>query len=84
VQLHPSDASAAGVVDGQRVVVRSNRGQLTGTARVDPAIRRGVVSIPHGHYGANVNLLSDKDVIDPVTGMVRYSGIPVSIEPEFA
>ena len=46
-----------------------------------PAIRRGVVSIPHGHHGANVNVLTDKDVIDPVTGMVRYSGIPVSVEP---
>ena len=81
VQLHPDDAGASGVVDGQAVVVRSNRGHLTGTARVDAAIRRGVVSIPHGHYGANVNLLSDKDVLDPVTGMVRYSGIPVTVEP---
>ena len=81
VQLHPSDASAAGVVDGQAVVVRSNRGELTGTAKVDPGIRRGVVSVPHGHYGVNVNLLSDKDVVDPVTGMVRYSGIPVTVAP---
>ena len=81
VHLHPEDAGAAGVVDGQRVVVRSSRGHLTGTAKVDPAIRRGVVSVPHGHHGANVNLLSDKDILDPVTGMVRYSGIPVSVEP---
>ena len=81
VQLHPDDAGASGVIDGQRVVVRSHRGELTGTAKVDAGIRRGVVSIPHGHYGANVNMLSDKDVIDPVTGMVRYSGIPVSVEP---
>jgi len=81
VQLHPEDASTSSVVDGQQVVVRSERGQLTGIAKIDPAIRRGVVAIPHGHYGANVNQLSDKDVIDPVTGMVRYSGIPVSVEP---
>jgi anaerobic selenocysteine-containing dehydrogenase len=39
------------------------------------------VGVYHGHHGANVNLLSDKDVIDPVTGMVRYSGIPISVEP---
>jgi len=81
VQLHPEDASTSSVVDGQQVVVRSERGQLIGIAKIDPAIRRGVVAIPHGHYGANVNQLSDKDVIDPVTGMVRYSGIPVSVEP---
>ena len=81
VILHPDDAGPAGVVDGQPVVVRTDRGELTGTARVDPQIRRGVVSVPHGHHGANVNVLTDKDVIDPVTGMVRYSGIAVTVEP---
>ena len=79
VLLHPQDADGAGVVDGQPVVVRTDQGELTGTAKVDPAIRRGVVSIPHGHHGTNVNVLTDKDVIDPVTGMVRYSGVPVTV-----
>jgi anaerobic selenocysteine-containing dehydrogenase len=81
VILHPDDAGEAGVIDGQPVVVRTSRGQLTGTAKVDPAIRRGVVSIPHGHHGANVNALTDKDVIDALTGMVRYSGVAVTLEP---
>ncbi len=81
VMLHPDDARDAGVVDGQVVVVRTERGHLTGTAKVDPAIRRGAVSVPHGHHGTNVNALTDKDVIDPVTGMVRYSCVPVSVEP---
>ena len=81
VILHPADADAAGVVDGQPVMVRTPRGRLVGTAKVDPAIRQGVVSIPHGHHGVNVNVLTDKDVIDPVTGMVRYSGVPVTVEP---
>ena len=80
VLLHPQDASDAGIVDGNPVVVRTSRGQLTGTAKIDPAIRRGVVSIPHGHYGANVNVLTDKDTIDPVTGMTRYSAVPISVE----
>jgi len=39
------------------------------------------VSIPHGHHSTNVNVLTDKDVIDPVTGMVRYSGFAVTVEP---
>jgi anaerobic selenocysteine-containing dehydrogenase len=79
VLLHPDDANDAGVADGQSVVVRTDRGQITGTARVDPKIRRGAVSVPHGHHNANVNVLTDKDVIDPVTGMVRYSGVPVTV-----
>jgi hypothetical protein len=44
-----------------------------------PTLRRAVVSAPHGDYGANVNLLSYTDILDPVTGMTRYSGIPVSV-----
>ncbi|MHB8464163.1 MAG: molybdopterin-containing oxidoreductase family protein [Acidimicrobiales bacterium] len=82
VVLHPQDASDAHVVDGQPVVVRSSQGQLAGTAKVDPGIRRGAVSVPHGHHNANVNLLTDKDTIDPVTGMALYSGVPVSVHPE--
>jgi anaerobic selenocysteine-containing dehydrogenase len=81
VLMHPHDAAAAGVVDGGAVTVRSAHGEMTGVAKVDAALRQGVVSVPHGHVEANVNLLTDKDDIDLVTGMVRYSGIPVSLHP---
>ena len=30
---------------------------------------------------ANVNLLTGKDDIDLVTGMARYSGVPVTLHP---
>ena len=79
--LHPDDAAAAGVVDGRPVIVRSEHGELTGIAKVDPSIRRGAVSVPHGHAEANVNLLTSKDDIDLVTGMTRYSGVPVTLHP---
>jgi anaerobic selenocysteine-containing dehydrogenase len=81
VMLHPEDAADAGVADGARVKVRSARGELVGIARVDPLVRRGAVSVPHGHHDANVNCLTDKDVLDPVTGMVRYAGVPVTVSP---
>jgi len=81
VVVHPDDAAAAGVADGHAITVRSARGEIVGTARVDPSVRRGVVSIPHGHERANVNVLTDETVIDEPTGMVRYSGIPVTIQP---
>ena len=81
IVVHPDDAAAAGVSDDQRLIVRSEHGELTGVARVDASVRRGAVSVPHGHAGANVNLLTSKDDIDPVTGMTRYSGVPVSLHP---
>ena len=61
----------------QPVVVRE-RSQASCAARHGStrAVRAGAVSVPHGHHDANVNLLTDKDDIDLVTGMARYSGIP--------
>ncbi|MCV7428799.1 molybdopterin-containing oxidoreductase family protein [Mycobacterium montefiorense] len=81
ILISPQDGAAAGVVSGRRVTVRSANGELTGIAKVDEAMRRGAVSIPHGHHDANVNRLTNKDDIDVVTGMVRYSGIAVSLHP---
>jgi len=81
IQNNPDDGAAAGVVSGRPVTVRSAKGELTGVAKVDESIRCGAVSIPHGHHAANVNRLTNKDDIDVVTGMVRYSGVPVSLHP---
>ncbi|MDT5077799.1 MAG: hypothetical protein QOJ80_2436 [Mycobacterium sp.] len=81
VLINPHDGAAAGVVDGASVTVRSAHGELTGVAKLDPGIRRGAVSVPHGHVEANVNALTNKNDIDLVTGMVRYSGVPVSLHP---
>jgi anaerobic selenocysteine-containing dehydrogenase len=81
ILIHPDDGAAAGITSGRPVTVRSANGELTGIAKIDDAIRRGAVSIPHGHHDANVNRLTNKDDIDVVTGMVRYSGIAVSLHP---
>jgi anaerobic selenocysteine-containing dehydrogenase len=82
ILIHPDDATAAGILDAQKMTVRSANGELTGVAKVDPSIRCGAVSIPHGHpEAANVNKLTSKDDIDPITGMTRYSGVPVSVHP---
>ena len=81
VILHPDDAAAAGIVDNQALVVRTEHGELTGIAKLDPSVRSGVVSVPHAHAGANVNVLTSKDDLDPATGMTRYSGVPVSLHP---
>jgi len=81
VIIHPDDAAKAGVVDGESVVVRSAQGELVGIAKVDPSVRVGAVSVPHGHQGANVNVLTCKDDIDLPTGMALYSGVAVTLHP---
>jgi anaerobic selenocysteine-containing dehydrogenase len=81
VLLHPTDAASAGIVDGQQVVVRSARGEIVGKAHLEATIRPGVVSVPHGHEHANVNLLTSVYEVDALTGMTRYSGVQVSVHP---
>lgn len=82
VHLHPDDAALAGVVDNQKVIVGSSEGDLIGVAKVDSAIRRGAVAIPHGHaHEANVNRLTSTVDIDALTGMTCYSGVPIEVRP---
>lgn len=80
VLLHPADAEAAGITTGMRVRVRAEDAELIGRAVVADDIRRGVVSVPHGFGDTNVNLLSTaRHGVDPLTGMVTFSGIPVAV-----
>jgi anaerobic selenocysteine-containing dehydrogenase len=81
--VHPEDAARLGIPDAMTVEVSSEHGTTTAVAEVTSAIRRGVVSVPHGFdgiAGPNVNdLTSDTDDCDPLTGMPRYSGFPVRV-----
>ncbi|VWX53686.1 molybdopterin-dependent oxidoreductase [Novosphingobium sp. 9U] len=79
VILNPQDAAAYGIAHGDRVQVTTASGEITLIANVSDAIRPGVASIPHGHETANVNLLTSVQSIDAMTGMVLYSGIPISL-----
>ena len=80
VRLHPDDARAAGVTDGDEVEVRSEHGALRATVALDPGVRPGVVSVTHGHDGASPGRLTSGLVdVDPLTAMPHASGVPVSL-----
>jgi anaerobic selenocysteine-containing dehydrogenase len=80
--VHPDDARAAGLEDGGRAEVRSAYGTLVGVVAVDPDIRRGAVSLPHGFAGPHVNQLTSLGAdIDPMTGMPRFNALPVTLAP---
>lgn len=78
--LHPDDAASRSIMTGDRVTVSSSSGSLTATADVNVDIAPGVVSLPHGFEGTNVNQLTAGDQLDPLTGMAAYAGVPVSVE----
>lgn len=77
--INPADAQAHGIGDGDPLRVRTATGEAEFIARVDPGMRRGVVSIAHGHLPANVNRLTSTRAIDPISGMALYTGVPIEI-----
>jgi anaerobic selenocysteine-containing dehydrogenase len=80
VRLHPADAERYTIADGDEVVVQSAHGATNGRADVDATITRGAVTIAHGWATPNVcDLTSGDHEIDPLTGMVRQSGVPVTV-----
>jgi anaerobic selenocysteine-containing dehydrogenase len=81
VLLHPSDAANRGIAEGDRVVVRSATGTTSGTAHLDDGLRPGCISVPHSWADTRVgNLVTSTEGADPLTGMVRQSGIGVTVK----
>lgn len=92
--LHPQDAAARDLQDGDRIWVRSAVGEVELPLEITEDIVVGVVSIPHGwghgrpgtrlhtanaHPGVSINDLTDSSRIDPVSGNAAFSGEPVSV-----
>jgi anaerobic selenocysteine-containing dehydrogenase len=95
--MHPRDAEARGVRDGQRVHVATRAGMVKATLEVSDDIRPGVVSLPHGwghdregtrlrvasaRPGVSLNDLTDETLVDSLSGTSRLNGVPVRVEAE--
>lgn len=81
VMMHSADARAAGLAEGAQVEVRSVNGFVRRALKLDDTLRPGVINVPHGWSDeANVNrLTSTTRDVDPITGMLLYSGLEVSV-----
>ena len=94
LMMHPSDADARSLSDGQSVQVRSRVGEVTATLEHSEDMMPGVVSLPHGwghnrdgirmdtavkHQGVSCNDLTDPARIDPVSGNAVLNGVPVEV-----
>jgi anaerobic selenocysteine-containing dehydrogenase len=82
VFMTSGDALAAGIAEGAMVRVRSATGELQRPLKIDDTLRRGCINVPHGWSDEmNVNrLTSTTREVDPLTGMLLYSGLEVSVE----
>lgn len=95
--MHPSDAGAAGLRDGDLADVRSETATVRVPVRFLEDLMPGTVALPHGwgHQharglsvaakttGVNVNLLAadGPDKIERVSGMAHLTGILVDVRP---
>jgi anaerobic selenocysteine-containing dehydrogenase len=94
LRIHPDDADDVGLEDF--AIVKGPGGELVAPVERTDAMRRGVVSLPHGWGhdrrgvklevaaaapGVNVNQLNDGTQLDPLSGTAVLNGIPVHITP---
>jgi formate dehydrogenase len=80
--MHPEDCARLGLAHGQPVRITSDHGATDATVGMTAAIRPGVVSLPHGWASPGVNQLTSATAdVEPLTGMPRFSGVPVTVTP---
>ncbi|RMI31403.1 molybdopterin-dependent oxidoreductase [Nocardia stercoris] len=97
--MHPADAAARGLIDGEPVTVSSEVGAIEVPLEISDEIRPGTISVPHGYGhreagvgwsvaaelpGANVNLLHDNSLTDPFTGTAAVNSTWVSVSAAVA
>lgn len=96
VEVHPYDAAAAGLHEGDLARLVSAVGAVEIRVRVTDALRPGVVCVPHGwggrifdpatgtageSLGANRNLLVDNRRLDPFSQVPVFNSTAVRLEP---
>jgi len=92
--MHPDDAAARDLANGDRACVQSKAGTLTAAIEVTDAIMPGVVSLPHGwghdrdgtrltvarqFPGVSVNDVTSEFDVDTLSGTAAFNGLPVSV-----
>ena len=83
IELHPHDANAHAINDGDAVTVESLRGRVTVQAKLTDNIRQGVVFMPF-HWGdmfapgVAANHITN-DALDPISKEPEYKACAVRI-----
>jgi anaerobic selenocysteine-containing dehydrogenase len=94
--VHPNDAQRLGLQQGSTVRITSRVGSVEAPVDITDSVREGVVSLPHGwghgvkgtqmsvaaaKAGVNSNILTDHEVMDPLSGNAALNAIPVTLQP---
>jgi anaerobic selenocysteine-containing dehydrogenase len=92
--IHPDDAAARGIGDGDQVEIASRVGHVVAPAQLSDEMMPGVVSLPHGwghhrddielsvareHPGVSLNDVTDEGFFDRLSGNSGFSGVAVVV-----
>jgi len=85
LEIHPDDAAARGIADGDRLSVENTRGACTLAAVITDRVRPGVVASPKGfwakhHGGRNVNWTTS-DALADLAGQSTFHTNRVWVSP---
>jgi len=94
-RIHPDDATAAGIADGDPVRISSAHGEIETLALLTDEVIAGTIAVPHGWGhdggwqvanaagGANTNVLASSapEDLERLAGMAHLNGIEVRIDP---
>jgi anaerobic selenocysteine-containing dehydrogenase len=93
--LHPKDAEARKIADGDEAILESRVHRGAVRVRVSDEVMPGVVSLPHGwghaevarwqktagaHAGVSMNDWTDDAEVEGVVGQAVLNGVPVSLQ----
>ena len=80
VDIHPEDARSRGIAQGDRVALKTGRGQVLVRANLTEIVPPGVVNITHGNPEVDVNLLIEPDYLDPISGFPGFKSLLCEVE----
>lgn len=79
-EIHPEDATRAGVRDGQACMITSRRGSIRVQARVGDVVPLGMIYVPFHFREAAANLLTHADGLDAGAKTPEYKYAAVRLE----
>lgn len=79
-EMHPATAERYGLVNGEKVNIKTQKGSVKMRLKVNEALMTGVVSVPHGWGLANINKVTNIETREPITGYPDFKAILVRVE----
>ena len=80
LEIHPSDATAQGINDGQWVSLKSRKGEITLRAKLSDRMQPGVVYTTFHHPDTGANVVTTENV-DWATSCPEYKVTAVAVAP---